>query len=63
MLYFAIDRQGMLIVAQIKGSSGYVPLDQAALDMVDRAAPFPPMPSEMLQSQLELVVPVQFSLN
>lgn len=63
MLYFAIDRQGALIEARIDRSSGYRQLDQAALDMVNRAAPFSPMPAEMLQSRLELVVPIQYGLN
>ena len=63
MLYFAIDRQGTLIATEITESSGNARPDQAALDMVNRAAPFSPMPADMLQARLEVVVPVKFFLN
>ncbi len=39
-----IDATGRLISAEIVGSSGSTPLDQAALDTVRRAAPFPAPP-------------------
>ncbi len=62
-LSFTIDRQGQILAHAIERSSGYRLLDQEAVDMLTRAAPLPPMPYDMRQPQLALVVPVQFYLT
>jgi TonB family protein len=41
---FVISREGKLISSSIKATSGWVVLDQAALDTVRRAQPVPPLP-------------------
>lgn len=63
MLYFAIDGVGRLTGARIERTSGYDLLDDAALEMVRRASPLPAIPAELGRASLELVVPVQFTLN
>ncbi|MCB9958290.1 MAG: energy transducer TonB [Rhodospirillaceae bacterium] len=63
LLYFSMDRNGRVLEARLAQSSGYDLLDQAVMEMIARADPLPPMPQEMAQARLELVVPVQFSLR
>ncbi len=63
MLAFTIDGNGNLVQASIQASSGHSLLDDATLDMVRRAAPFPPIPTALGRSTLALVVPIQFHLR
>jgi len=46
--------------ATIKESAGSAVLDQAALDAVEKASPYPSFPSSVTQPQLRLTVPVVF---
>ena len=63
MLYLVIDRDGNVLDSRIQESSGYRSLDREALEMVKRASPLPPMPDDMPQERLEIIVPVQFFLT
>ena len=63
LLYVLIDREGRVLQSRIEESSGYLLLDNAALDMLERAAPVPPLPEDMPQERLELVLPVQFFMR
>jgi protein TonB len=47
----------------LAGGSGHSILDQAAIAMVRRAAPFPPFPSEIATSRLEMGAPIRFDLR
>ncbi len=60
---FTISRSGALIAPRIVTTSGDERLDQAALDMLARASPFPPLPSTMGARELALSLPVEFALN
>jgi periplasmic protein TonB len=60
-LAFSIDRQGNLVGSRIVKSSGSAPLDAAALDLIKRAAPFPPPPAQIADSELSFVVPIRFA--
>lgn len=51
---------GELRDAQIKQSSGYSILDQAALLAVQEQSPYPAFPAEITQQELRLTVPVVF---
>lgn len=61
-LAFSIDRVGRVTGAQVAASSGHPVLDRAALDMLTRAAPLPPVPPHVAQHSLRLRVPISFSL-
>lgn len=45
-LSFSVSREGELVASGVKNSSGSAALDQEALDTLQRAQPFPPMPDD-----------------
>ena len=53
-----IDRNGRLLSHRVVGSSGSPTLDRAALDIVQRAQPFPRFPTSMSQAQMVEVIPL-----
>ncbi len=57
---FTISRNGSVSGLRITRSSGHSVLDQAALDMVRRAAPMPKFPSDIGVARMTLQVPVRF---
>ena len=56
----ALQPDGSVASAVIENGSGYDLLDQAALNMVGRASPFPPPPP---QAPRRLRFPIDFSLQ
>ncbi|CCE01745.1 energy transducer TonB [Bradyrhizobium sp. STM 3809] len=54
-----IARNGRLVSRRIASSSGSPTVDRAALELVDRAQPFPPFPPAMTQSQISLAIPIR----
>ncbi|MBU0723751.1 MAG: energy transducer TonB [Alphaproteobacteria bacterium] len=63
LIRFVMDRGGNLLSFRLERGSGYDLLDDEVKKMVQRASPFPPLPAEMQQAQLELLVPVSFFLR
>jgi TonB family protein len=61
-LAFTLDRQGYVTNSHIARSSGYKALDDDALEMLSRAEPFPPLPSEMSRPEINLTVPINYNL-
>jgi periplasmic protein TonB len=59
-LVFAMGRDGRVLDAWVKQSSGSVVLDKAALDTVKRAQPLPRIPNE-LPDRLNVMIPVAFA--
>lgn len=57
---FAIQRSGAAGGVSLASSSGNAAIDQAALSMVRRAAPFPPLPAEYGPATMALTVPIAF---
>lgn len=60
---FSLGRDGRVLSVSLAGGSGHGVLDQAAVAMVRRAAPFPPFPSEIATSRLEMGAPIRFDLR
>jgi protein TonB len=63
LLRFVVTRAGEVTDFSIEKSSGHPLLDEEVGEMLRRAQPFPKMPSEMYESRVELLVPVQFYLR
>ncbi|MBY0613697.1 MAG: TonB family protein [Beijerinckiaceae bacterium] len=57
---FILDRSGRILQSGVVGSSGSPELDAQALEIVQRAAPFPRFPDGFGSSQLEVTLPVTF---
>jgi len=60
---FRIDRNGSVISSWIVSSSGHETLDQEALGMVQRAQPFPALPTEWDGDYMEFVVPIKWTIH
>lgn len=63
LLALTIARDGEVLAYAIDRGSGYPLLDDAVLDMIQRAERLPPFPDTMTQTQLQIVVPIQFELR
>ena len=63
VLRIRIDRSGQTLQVSLDEPTGNRFLDKAALEMAQRANPFPPMPDNDSRAELEFRVPVMFQLN
>lgn len=63
LLFFIVDETGKVIAANLRQSSGHAMLDREVTEMLKRAEPLPRIPPEMRQTQLSLLVPVEFYLR
>ncbi len=63
LLRFVMDRAGQVLSYRLERSSGHPLLDDEVKEMIRRAAPLPAVPAEIRRAQLEVVVPVAFSLR
>ena len=63
LLKFSLDRNGHVLAHSIAESSGYADLDNEAMGLIMRADPLPPFPANMTQAQIDLTVPIRFSLS
>jgi len=63
MLRILIDRTGQTQRVTLEQHTGNRLLDQAALEMAQRADPFPPIPGNDPRRELEFIVPVAFVLH
>jgi|GEM_PF-992261 len=60
---FTLGAGGNVIAVSLAGSSGQGILDQAALAMVQRASPFPPIPPSLGRGSMSFAAPVRFNLR
>lgn len=60
---FVMSRDGRVLSARLERASGFASLDQEGLDLLQRAQPLPPLPSDQPGESLELLVPIQFFLK
>lgn len=60
---FVIDRAGALRETELVASSGHAVLDRAALDLLQRAAPYPALPRRVSAARIELTLPVEYRLS
>jgi protein TonB len=62
-LRFTLDRDGRLLDYSLVSSSGHDVLDEEVLDLVQRAAPYPPLPPEIEAATHSFTVPINFGLH
>jgi protein TonB len=60
---FTLGASGSVVAVSLAGSSGQSVLDQAALAMVHRASPFPPIPASLGRGSMTFAAPVRFNLR
>jgi protein TonB len=63
LLRFTMTRDGRVLSYGLANSSGHEALDREALDLMQRAQPLPPLPPEVPQATIQLVVPLRFQLR
>lgn len=60
---FTIDREGRVVAASIRHSSGSSALDDEGLAVLQRASPLPAPPAQMAGAKLDLTLPIQFRIR
>jgi protein TonB len=60
---FTVGPNGELMSREIATSSGSKTLDDAAIASIEKAAPFPPMPSEVKKEPMVVSVPFRFTVR
>jgi protein TonB len=60
LVRFTVGPKGEILSHEIQKSSGSKLLDDAAIAALERASPFPPMPTELAGGPLEVQVPFKF---
>lgn len=58
-----LDRNGRVVSRRLERGCGVDLLDREAEELLDRAQPLPEIPTELGKDQMELVLPVEFSLK
>jgi protein TonB len=59
-VWFRIDRSGRLLASRLQSASGHAALDQEALAIIKRAQPFPPAPAGIVDTYVDVTVPLRF---
>ncbi len=60
---FTVGANGEITSRRISKSSGSKALDEAAMASIERATPFPPIPTDLNRSQLVVSVPFKFTVR
>lgn len=60
---FRIDRAGRVLDCRLDRGSPHEGIDEAALETIRRAEPFPSMPDDLPGQTMEFTVPINFSLR
>jgi protein TonB len=63
ILKIRLDREGRLAECEISESSGVRSLDRQAIRIAERAAPFGPVPDDVVDADLTFEQPVEFALD
>lgn len=61
-LRFSINRRGQVLSSAIASSPGFAILENAALEVLRRADPLPPIPDGIANDQLTVTVPIEYAL-
>ncbi|HKP25073.1 MAG TPA: TonB family protein [Dongiaceae bacterium] len=62
LLRFRMTRDGKVLTYSVERTSEHEVLDEAALAMIERAQPLPPLPAEVPGESIELIIPANFDM-
>lgn len=62
-LAFTVDRTGQVKMAKLQRGSGHPSLDEATLELIQRAQPLPRPPSDVPGNEFSFTVPVKFGVK
>ena len=62
-IHFILDKNGTVLFSEIAKGSGFSVLDDAALSLVRRAQPFPPIPDRIRTDRIDGLLPIAFSIK
>lgn len=62
-LRFRMDRNGKVLSYAIERTSEHDVLDEAALAMIERAQPLPPLPADVPGDSIEIIIPANFNIT
>jgi len=60
LVAFTVARDGTVLSAEVRRSSGYSFLDKAGLDLIRRASPLPALPASLPRESLAILIPINF---
>lgn len=60
---FSIDREGRVVAYAVVNGSGAKILDDAALDILERASPLPTPPSQLVGNAFEFTLPIHYQVK
>jgi protein TonB len=63
LMHLTIARSGAVLAMSMARGSGYADLDEEAQAWLTRAQPVPPFPAEIGAQQMEIAVPLRFTLR
>jgi len=63
LVAFEIGREGQLLSLSVNQSSGIEILDEAALEAVKEAGPYPPIPEKIQQESIKMKLPISYFLR
>ena len=63
MVHFVVRRNGQMDKVEIGKSSGNDGLDKAAIDIMHKAQPLPPMPDRMHTDRVDGQLPINFGVR
>ena len=63
MVHFVVRRNGQIDRLEVSKSSGNAGLDKAAIDIMQKAQPLPPIPDRMHTDRVEGTLPINFGVR
>jgi protein TonB len=63
VVWFSLDRSGKVIEGRLQRSCGSTQLDKEAIDVLNRASPFPRPPSDLTALSFNFSLPIRFQIK
>jgi protein TonB len=63
LVAFVLSKDGHVLDASIQRTSSHEKLDDAALEAVKKASPFPPIPEKLRRESMSFKLPISFNLK